>query len=138
MQKDLLKRTPRFQELRIKRVNALHDREEKIRQLDLEKQEKKCNTTFKEYEKIVRDITEKQPIEFLENYDKRGFLNYHVDHIISIWHGYKNFIDPIIIGGINNLQMLPMDDNLKKGHSSYSHIPSCKHLKILHYANKNK
>lgn len=60
-----------------------------------------------------------QPIEKLENYEKRGScvndINaYHLDHIIPISYGFKQQIDPKIIGNINNLQFLPWRENLIK------------------------
>lgn len=48
------------------------------------------------YKRLVWKITEKQPIKRLDNFDKRGFKGYHLDHKVSIWYGYKNKIDPQI------------------------------------------
>ena len=84
--------------------------------------------SYKEYESLCRTITESQQLSELSNFDKRGFNNYHVDHIISIMCGYKNKIDPNIIGNIKNLQMLHFTQNMAKGHNSYSYIPSCSHI----------
>lgn len=72
------------------------------------------------YYKNVRRITEQQPIHLLENYEKRGFVGkskdaYHLDHIIPIFYGWKNNIDPQIIGDISNLRFIPGIENIKKG-----------------------
>jgi hypothetical protein len=40
--------------------------------------------------------------------------SYHVDHIYSISEGFKNGIDPKIIGSIVNLQVIPSIINIKK------------------------
>jgi len=70
------------------------------------------------YYKKVRGETEKQPLHLLENYENRGRNGdgvYHVDHIIPISYGFANGIPPEIIADINNLQMLPYAENIKKG-----------------------
>ena len=56
---------------------------------------------WKAYKKLVWDLTEKQPIHKLPNFDKRGPHNYHLDHKISVWFGYKNNIDPKIIADVS-------------------------------------
>ena len=107
-----------------------------IKAKDVQQKKEKLNcTTFKEYEKIVREITKSQPLFLLKNFDKRGFNNYHVDHIISIFRGYKNNIYPEIIGNINNLQMITRDENMKKQHQCYSVIDACNHMKTKHSYN---
>jgi hypothetical protein len=62
---------------------------------------------YKRYRLDVRRITNNQPLEILENYEKRGKFDYHLDHIISIHYGYMNNIPACDIGDISNLQMLP-------------------------------
>lgn len=42
-------------------------------------------------------------------------MNYHLDHIYSIYEGFNNKIDPEIIGSIFNLQILPSKINIIKG-----------------------
>lgn len=74
---------------------------------------------YKAYSNEVRLITGRQPLHQLENYDKRGKSRknsdaYQVDHRYSVIEGFKNGIDPNILGHITNLQMLPWRDNLKK------------------------
>ena len=71
------------------------------------------------YYKEVRYWTERQPIHLLEHYEKRGRCDidenaYNLDHIIPIIYGFKNNIDPKIIGNISNLRFIPWDENVKK------------------------
>jgi predicted transcriptional regulator len=76
---------------------------------------------FKKYYQKVRTITNQQPLDTLENYNKRGQAgvdgNYHLDHRFSIAKGFRNNIDPEIIGNIINLEMIPWEDNLMKNHN---------------------
>ena len=71
------------------------------------------------YKYKVRRLTEKQPLNTLKNYHKRGFVTendaYHVDHIISIHEGFSKNIPIHLIASIDNLQMLPAIENIKKG-----------------------
>lgn len=72
---------------------------------------------WKRYKLFVWNLTKKQPIHTLKDYDKRGFDNvgcYHLDHRVSIWYGYKNNIDPMVIASMHNLEYILGDDNLKK------------------------
>jgi hypothetical protein len=64
-------------------------------------------------------ITESQPLKKLKNSDKRCFRGkncYHLDHIVSISHGYHNKISPEKIGSLSNLRFIPATDNMKKSH----------------------
>ncbi len=70
---------------------------------------------WQKYRRLVWKITEKQPIKKLPNHDKRAFKGYHLDHKVSIWYGYKNKIDPKLIGSIHNLEFIPHYDNMRKG-----------------------
>lgn len=75
---------------------------------------------FKRYRKRVVYHTNKQSIDTLPNYDKiRGLSGtlgcYQLDHKYSILEGFKNDVDPKIIGNINNLEFIPWEDNIKKG-----------------------
>jgi transposase-like protein len=73
---------------------------------------------YKKYRRKVINITNKQPIESLSNYEKRGLAGvegaYHLDHKYSILEGFKNDISPEIIGNINNLEYITWEDNLSK------------------------
>jgi hypothetical protein len=69
---------------------------------------------WRRYRNLVWKITEKQNLKKLSNFNKRGFLNYHLDHKVSIWYGYKNKIDPKLIGSIDNLEFIPYQENMRK------------------------
>ena len=82
----------------------------------------KYQATLSDWEKYKNEvwrITNQQPLHLLENYDKRGASGvegaYQIDHMYSMLKGFKNQIPPILIGNIENLQMLPWLDNIKKG-----------------------
>jgi hypothetical protein len=76
---------------------------------------------FNNFSKKVRRLTEKI---FRENFDYlckeyiRG-EEYHLDHIYSIYDGFKNNIDPIILSSICNLQLIPSIINKKKSTDSW-------------------
>lgn len=70
---------------------------------------------WRKYRNLVWKITERQPLKKLPNNDKRGFFNYHLDHKVSIWYGYKNKLDPKLIGSIDNLEFIPWKQNSLKG-----------------------
>lgn len=67
------------------------------------------------YYKAVWRVTKRQPLHMLENFEHRGRTTYHLDHKMSIIYGFLNNIPADIIGHIDNLQMLPYKENLKKG-----------------------
>jgi len=68
------------------------------------------------FKRKVQALTEKQPLYLLENFEKRGFrTGYHVDHIVSIFKAYKLGWTVEQCADISNLQMLPFEENLKKG-----------------------
>jgi len=77
---------------------------------------------YKRYKLIVIYLTEK-----LRKKITAGFITglsgkshaWHIDHKFSILEGYKQKISPLVIGNINNLEMLPWKENLKK-HSGCS------------------
>ncbi len=71
--------------------------------------------SWKAYRKLVHKLTELQPLDTLENIDKRGFKDHHVDHKISIWYGWKNNIPADEIAHISNLRLIPYKENMCKG-----------------------
>lgn len=84
----------------------------------------KDNYKWFNYRELVKDITKQQPTNSLENSDKprakhkKDFWSkelYILDHKISIWYGYKNNIDPMVIGSISNLRWITAYENSKKG-----------------------
>jgi len=73
------------------------------------------NLEKKMYYAMVWEVTEEQPLQILENSDKRGWKNHHLDHIYPISLGFYNKIPPKKIGNIKNLQFIPYKENLRKG-----------------------
>ncbi len=63
----------------------------------------------------VWEVTEQQPLYILENSDKRGWKNHHLDHIYPISMGYKEKIPPEKIGNIKNLRFIHHTENMDKG-----------------------
>jgi len=74
---------------------------------------------FKKYRSDVMKITNKQKIYKLVNFDRRGLCGvdgvYQLDHKFSILEGFKQGIEPEIIGDIKNLEFIPWEENLNKG-----------------------
>ena len=74
---------------------------------------------WKAYKIDVWRITNQQPLHLLENYDKRGVNGeegaYTLDHIVSVKKGFIEGISPEEIGSIENLQMIPWEENITKG-----------------------
>ncbi len=72
----------------------------------------------KYYYRVVLNITKRQPIHLLENYNKRGPSgkrnSYHLDHIYPISKGFENSIPPEIIGDITNLRFIHWKENVSK------------------------
>lgn len=74
---------------------------------------------WKRYKIDVWRVTNQQPLHLLENFDKRGVNGqpgaYTLDHIISVKKGFMTGTAPEVIGHIDNLQMLPWEENITKG-----------------------
>jgi len=79
----------------------------------------KLQPEYKKYKSKVIKITNQQPIQLLENFKKRGNSSkknaYHLDHKFSIVEGFKQGIDPDVIGDISNLEFIPWRENISKG-----------------------
>ena len=67
------------------------------------------------YYAMVWEVTEGQKLYLLENSDKRGWKDHHLDHIYPIAMGFQNNISPKKIGNIKNLRFIPYEENLSKG-----------------------
>lgn len=39
---------------------------------------------------------------------------HHIDHIYSIYHSWKNKVSPLVVGSLQNLQILPWEENISK------------------------
>lgn len=70
---------------------------------------------FQEYRNKVGLESARHEINLLENFDKRGPKEYHLDHKYSVFEGFKNNVPVEIIGHICNLEMLRYDENTSKG-----------------------
>lgn len=70
---------------------------------------------FKKYRRKVYYWTAKNDLTTLSDADRRGRLDFHLDHKYSIAEGFKNGVPPKIIGSIHNLQFLDHKVNTKKG-----------------------
>lgn len=66
------------------------------------------------YYKRVWQITNKQKLKTLSNYELRRGGGYALDHIYPISMGFHYNIPPELIGNIQNLQMLPKKENESK------------------------
>jgi hypothetical protein len=70
------------------------------------------------YRRQVISLTNKQPINLLKNYEKRGVSGldgvYHLDHKYSIFEGFENNIKPEIVASLKNLVFIPWRDNVVK------------------------
>lgn len=78
-------------------------------------------TDYYKYKSMVYYFTNKNDIESLPHFEKRGmaFIEgaYHLDHKFSIYKGFKKGILPSIIGSLGNLEFIPAIENLSKGRS---------------------
>ncbi len=70
------------------------------------------------YKREVWRLTYKQPLNELENWDKRGRCGvdgaYQLDHIKSINWGWENQIPAEVISDWDNLRMIPWKENREK------------------------
>tara|TARA_S200002703_G_scaffold149892_1_gene147846 strand:+ start:1509 stop:2345 length:837 start_codon:yes stop_codon:yes gene_type:complete len=78
---------------------------------------------FIKYKNKVSVLTKHQPLDKLDNIEKRGNLGYnedayHIDHIYSVYDGFLNDVDPSIIASFPNLQCIPARENISKRHRS--------------------
>lgn len=75
----------------------------------------------KMYKQEVWRHTYKNDLESLEHWDKRGLCGvegaYQLDHITSVNEGWENGIPPEEIARMDNLQMIPWEENRLKSSS---------------------
>ena len=67
------------------------------------------------YKKKVWELTEQNDLSVLDNFERRGFKDYHLDHKVSIYYGFKNGIPEEHIAHVSNLRMIPHKENTDKG-----------------------
>jgi 5-methylcytosine-specific restriction endonuclease McrA len=78
---------------------------------------------YKKYQYEVQKLSEQNYVKEVDKINPLGYTRtlcgvdggWQLDHIISIKFGFENNIDPNIIAAVENLQMLPWIDNVKKG-----------------------
>jgi len=69
---------------------------------------------WKQYQRLVKKLTEQNDLSILENHDRRGYKDYHLDHIVPIQQGFYMNINPHLISSLENLQFIPHVDNMRK------------------------
>jgi hypothetical protein len=70
------------------------------------------------YGRQVRRLTEQQPLDQVPGIELRG-PEYHLDHTVSIAAAWEAGWTPEQCADASNLQMLPRDENIRKGYASY-------------------
>jgi 5-methylcytosine-specific restriction endonuclease McrA len=78
---------------------------------------------YKRYQYEVQKITEENYIKYIDKINPFGYTRtlcgvengWQLDHKIPIRYGFDNDIEPNIIAAVENLQMLPWVENVKKG-----------------------
>lgn len=82
-------------------------------------------TPFEIYKRKVWEVTDRY-IKIFPELNKRS-RNIHLDHIYSIYEGFKNNIDPEIIGHFENLQLLESKLNISKSSSCWISLEELLH-----------
>lgn len=75
----------------------------------------KIVSNYTEYKNNVLNLTSKTKNKFFKNINKQGC---ELDHKISIWFGFHNNIEPILIANYKNLQYIPKQENRFKSYYS--------------------
>lgn len=90
------------------------------------KDQKYPKITYGEYEKLVRNISDRQYNKYIHHINPNGYIrgirDYHLDHIFSIRQCYDMGIHPNVAGSWRNLSLIPFDENLAKGCKYDKHI----------------
>lgn len=85
---------------------------------DLHPRWNKNKSEFKKYHRLVTRSTNKHKLCELNNYEKRGMAGvdgaYHLDHMVSVSHGFNNNVPPEVIGAKENLTMITWQENYNK------------------------
>lgn len=75
-------------------------------------------TERRAYGRKVRSLTKQQPLDQVPGIELRG-PKYHLDHAVSIAAAWEAGWTPEQCADTSNLQMLPSDENMRKGYASY-------------------
>lgn len=81
---------------------------------------------FKLYRKRV-DITTRRTFrehkdKILDSHKHRGHFSHHLDHVYSVYDGWKNKVEPEVISHWSNLRMIPYDENVRKNSKSHKSL----------------
>jgi hypothetical protein len=87
---------------------------------------------FEKYKRKVWSETKRNNLSLLENYNRRGRTDYHLDHMYSIWQGFIDNTPAEITGHICNLKMIPYIENISKHTKSSITLEVLKQLILLH------
>lgn len=78
-------------------------------------------STFRRYKTVVIFLTAKHKSTYFKDV-KLGLAGVpgasHIDHMYSIFDGFRNKVSPLVIASIENLRAVPWEDNLAKQSSS--------------------
>jgi len=106
-----MEKTPKNNRKLLYEIRKICKKNPKIKQ----KIKKIKDLSKKLYYAQVWEVTESQPLYILENSNKRGWRNHHLDHIFPIALAYHKGIPPEKVGNIKNIQFIPYQENLDKG-----------------------
>lgn len=87
---------------------------EQYLQSDLYKKRQAERGSYQSYYREVWRLTEQNDLSILENNNRRGYREYHLDHILPIRVGFDSGIPANEIADIRNLQFLWWKDNMNK------------------------
>lgn len=74
--------------------------------------------TWLHYKATVYALSELEPIHTLPNADKRKPRSgWHLDHVMSVWQGWKLGLPAETVAHISNLRIIPAEVNKAKGRS---------------------
>lgn len=68
---------------------------------------------WKLYFNEVWKITESQDLLSIKDIEKRSFFEYQLDHIVSVYDGFKHNIPAKMIGDISNLRITTTEYNCR-------------------------
>lgn len=76
------------------------------------------NLTEKEYYRLAWRVTNRTWRKYKTDIDPKGIRGkqWHLDHKVSVKHGYINNISPLIIGDFVNLELIPTSKNTAKSY----------------------
>lgn len=73
---------------------------------------------WKRYYNLVWSITKEQQLSALEGFEQREFRMVEIDHMVSVWEGWKYGFPAQWIGSLSNLRIVEGWENRGKGRRS--------------------